>query len=234
MVEPLKRRIKILIGIPIHKPDDRFLEVLPKFIKSCSKDYDTQVISVKNCSLVDAQNKIADYFMHETDYDYLLIMEDDHWGHTKQMLKSLISKNVEVCAINYYSRHFPFVECLMRELSWKKDVIEKYAGLHYTSGFHKCELAGFAMMLLKRSVFTKLSKPYFRVNKDSKGGYATDIDFSVRLKEAGISVWGCFDYILAHRDITKENRLSKFLEGLKIFREKEIAMMLNRRKLKCQ
>lgn len=231
MVENSRRRIKLLIGVPLHKPDDRFLDSLPKFIEECSKQYDIRVITVPGCSLVEAQNKISDYYMHQTDYDYLLLMEDDHHGHTVEMLNALISKDVEVCAMNYYSRHFPFVECLMREISWKKHPIEKYAGLHYTSGFHECEMAGFAMMLLKRSVFAKLSKPYFRLNKDGgPDNYATDIDFSVRLKEAGIPIWGCFDYILSHRDITKENRLSKFLEGVSIFRGQEISLMLNRRK----
>jgi len=234
MVETLKRRIKILMGIPVHKPDDRFLESLPKFVEACSKNYEVQVITVPGCSLVDAQNKISDYFMHQTDYDYLLIMEDDHWGHTKAMLDSLISKDVEVCAMNYYSRHFPFIQCLMRELDGKKNIVERYAGLHYEEGFHKVVMAGFAMMLIKRSVFAELEKPYFRLNEE--GGdlnFATDISFSVRLLKAGIDIWGCFDYILPHRDITKENRLEKFKEGLEKFRLEEIRLKIEKlRKLK--
>lgn len=224
-----RRHITILVGIPIFKPDDRFLESLPKFTQECVKDYTMQVITIPGRTLVDAQNYIAKYFLQQTEYDYLLLMEDDHWGFTKEMLEALISKDVEVCAMNYYSRHFPYINCLMHVLPGRTGC-DRYAGLQYTQGFYKCDLAGFAMMLIKRSVFSKLSAPYFRLNKDSTdGAYATDIDFSDRLHEAGIDIWGCFDYIVPHRDITKENRLAKFLEGLTKHRKDEVDNVLLKR-----
>ena len=229
MGEGLSHRDKILIAVPLHKPDDRFLSSLPRFIKECQDEYTLQVITVPNRSLVDAQNYIAEYFLHNTDYDYLLFLEDDHWGHSKAMLDALINKDVDVCAMNYYARYFPYYSCLMRRIP-DRPVSGRYAGLHYTEGFYKVDLAGYAMMLIKRDVFYKLEKPYFRLNHDEpEESYATDIDFSERLLKAKIDIWGCFDYILAHRDVTKENRMEKFLQGSDEWREKNITSRLNRR-----
>lgn len=230
MVDTLKSHSKILFGIPFHKPDDRFLECLPKLIEECNKEYTLQVISVPNRELVDSQNYISKYFLQETDYDYLLLMENDHWGHTKEMLDAMIKFDKEVVAMNYHSRHFPYPNCLLNRIAGRAGV-DCYTGLTYTQGFHKCDIAGYAMMLLKRSVFAKLALPYFRLNKDGgDGSYATDIDFCLRLKEVGIDIWGCFDYCLSHRDITKENRMEKFFEGMKEYRENDIkSKLLNRR-----
>lgn len=234
MGETSKLHSKILIGIPVYQADDRFLEALPKFIESCKEDYTLQCITVPNRTLVDAQNYIATYFLDNTDYDYLLLLEDDHWGHKKEMLDALVNKDVDICAMNYYSRYFPFYSCLMRRLP-NRPVSGRYAGHSYTEGFYKVDLAGYAMMLIKRNVFEKLEKPYFRLNKyEPAHSYATDIDFCERVHEAGLDVWGCFDYVLAHRDITKENRMEKFLEGLDKQQEENLNARLNRRIEKCQ
>lgn len=197
-------RAKILVGVALHNPDHRFQESLLSFLKNAKEKYDIECIIIYGKTLVNAQNDIANYFMND-DYGYLLMCEDDHWGHSVDMLDSLFNPDVEVSAINYYSRHFPYYSCLMHELK-NRPMAERFAGLHYTSGYYECDLAGFAMMLIKRSVFDKLDKPYFRENKESgPGSYATDIDFSDRLKEKGISILGCFDHTLAHRDVSLDN-----------------------------
>jgi hypothetical protein len=72
------------------------------------------------------------------------------------------------------------------------------------------------MTLIKREVFDKLDKPYFRVNdyyhemlqdKDV-AARATDQNFCDRLIEAGIRPIGCFDHTLIHRGIGKDNYMS--------------------------
>jgi GT2 family glycosyltransferase len=115
----------------------------------------------------------------------------------------------------------------MRELP-ERGQDARFAGLGYKQGFYLCDLSGFAMMLIKRSVFKKLDKPYFRLNHwGGNGNYATDIDFCDRLKEKDIPIWGCFDYCLAHRDITPENRMEKLIEGMKVSRENDIIEKYN-------
>ena len=220
-------KTKILVGYPTLNPDGRFLKSLSKFIKQARKKYNIEVLPIVGKQLVDAQNSIARYFIYNTNCDYLLILESDHYGHKVEMLDALVNKDVEVASINYYSRHFPYYSCLMRELP-DRGQDARFAGLGYSQGFELCDLSGFAMMLIKRSVFKKLDKPYFRLNKfGGPGSYATDIEFCDRLKEYGIQIWGCFDYCLAHRDITPENRMEKLLEGMKVSRENDIIEKFN-------
>ena len=208
-----KARASLLIGVPMGpKPDERFLASLPKFLKECEGYYNLELVQVSNRTLVDAQNYIADYFL-KSNHKYLLLMEDDHWGHSRNMLKSLLRADVPICGINYYSRYFPYYSCLMNEIPGR-EVQQRFGPTPYDSGCHQVDLVGYAMMLIRREVFSKLEKPYFRLNKD--GGddcYATDIDFCDRLKAVGIQPVGCFDYTLNHRDITPENVVSYRMSG---------------------
>lgn len=211
-------RPSIFIGIPSYQPDDRFLVSLLVFLEEIKNHYDVQVYEVKGKQLVDAQNDIAEKFL-STNYAFLLLLEDDHWGHSRKMLQGLLKADTEVCAINYYSRHQPHYTCLMRELAYTH-VDQRFGHLDYTSGYHKCDLMGYGMMLIRRSVFSKLEKPYFRLNRDGgKDCYATDIDFCDRLKSCGVDLIGCFDYILNHREITPENVMQKRIEGFEDIRK---------------
>lgn len=206
----------ILLAIPMYEPDERFITSLREFLKQCENKYDMEVMSVENSkeldSLVKKQNFISDYFLQNR-FDYLLIMESDHWGFNRNHLKALLRANTDICAINYYSRYMPYYTCLMKDL--KNSMPQnRFGHMDNTEGYHECDLMGYAMMLIKRSVFDKLEKPYFRLNKDGgKDSYATDIDFCDRCKEKGIQLIGCFNYILSHRDITPQNRMQKMIEG---------------------
>ena len=197
---------KILIGIPMWLPDSRFLESLPKFCKELDGKCRYEVKIVGGDSLVNAQNEIVDYLL-SGDYTHLLHMEDDHWGHKVEMLEALLKPDVEVCGINYHCRWYPYNSCLMEDLYHNREN-QRFSSIERESGYQECDLVGFAMTLYKRSVFEKIGKPYFTLNKRGERwskSYATDEDFCDRLKAHGIKMWGCWDYTLPHRDITKEN-----------------------------
>src|SRR3990167_1408054 len=104
---------RILVGIATVKPDKRFLESLPSFFRDAGKSHDIDCMWVWDKPLVDAQNSLADRCL-EGNYDYLLTIEDDHWGFTVAMLEACIHANVEVCGIRYRSRHMPFDNVPMR------------------------------------------------------------------------------------------------------------------------
>ena len=199
---------RILFGIPLFSPDERFTESLPSFLNEVSKKHEICCLSIYKQPLVDAQNMIADFFL-KSRFNYLCLLEDDHWRHLPEMVDALLELDAKVSAMNYHSRWFPYYTCLMREVHPDKP-LERFAGYSDNSGSHECDMAGMAMMLIKREVFSMLDKPYFRVNKDGgPGTYATDIDFSERLAKLNIKPMGCFDYCLAHRDITHENFFEK-------------------------
>jgi hypothetical protein len=221
----MKKRtvVKLLIGVPWHKPDQRFIESLSSFLSELKKyeqHYKVEIAEVRDKSLVEAQNIISAYFI-DGDFDYLLLIENDNWGFTRNHLKALLSANTEVCAMHYHSRHFPYFSCNMRKIEGRTDEGGPlFAETHTKSGYAECDLVGYGMTLYKRSVFEKLEEPYFRLNKfGGPESYATDIDFSERCKEKGIKLIGCFEYTLNHRDVNKDNVMQLRLDGMKQGRE---------------
>lgn len=200
----MENRTKIFIGIPCHKPYKEFMESLSCFLAEVSKKYQVCAYSVYGKSLVDAQNEIAEVYV-KSGYDYLLMLEDDHWGHTLEMLETLLQHDKLVCGIKYYSRHYPFVVIPMAY----KDYFDKH---HFEMNIYGSKediaesgLVGFGMTLIKRVVFDILARPYFRLNTDEQGnvqkGYATDQDFCNRVRQTGNKIFGCFNHCLTHRGL---------------------------------
>lgn len=209
--------MKILAGIATVTPDKRFLETLPVFFRDASQSHQIDLMWVWNKPLVEAQNDFADRVI-EGGYDYLLTLEDDHWGFTSDMMESCLKANTHVCGIPYRSRHLPFMKIPMRysgttDLNGNK----LYDPLKDKDGYHEADLIGFGFTLIKSEVFRILDRPYFRLNSDSMKGVgprATDIDFCKRLIEKGIHPVGCFNYTLPHRDITEESYIKMIAGGI--------------------
>ncbi len=207
---------KILLGIATVTPDQRFLESLPLFYAEASKKHEIDIKWIWHKPLVEAQNEMAECLM-KGDYEYLLTIEDDHHGFTADMLEACLSHDSQVCGISYRSRHFPFEKIPMRE-SYTPNGKEPRYGMtsHFTSGYHEVQLMSFGFSLFKKEIFNLLDKPYFQLNRifNTKGPRATDIDLSIRLREKGVKLYGCFDYILPHRDITEEGIKDFIVHGI--------------------
>jgi hypothetical protein len=95
----------------------------------------------------------------------------------------------------------------MEEL-YPDDWVHRFSPIDKQSGYGECDLVGFAMMLLRRRVFSLITRPFFTLNKRGERyakSYATDEDFCDRLKAAGIKMIGCWDHTLPHRDVTQHN-----------------------------
>lgn len=169
-----------------------------------------------NKPLVEAQNEFAEYFM-QGNWDYLLTIEDDHWDFSKAMLDACVKGDSDVVAISYRSRHFPFEMIPMRLTEVQANGVRRFTGLKHKSGFHDADLCGFGFTLIKRRVFEKLDKPFFRLNNQTYvgvGAHATDIDFCERVQKLGLKVVGCFDHLLPHREITEDAYNSMLVDGV--------------------
>lgn len=208
---------KILAGIATVTPDRRFLESLPAFFRDAGQSHSIDAAWVWNKTLVEAQNELAEKTL-DGGYDYLLTMEDDHWGFTAAMLDACVAADTHVCAIAYHSRHLPFPKIPMRYADAKGNNGQPlYDSIREESGYHKADLVGFGFTLIRADVFRILDRPYFRLNTDrfvGVGPRATDIDFSTRLIEKGIHPVGCFDYTLPHREITGESYKEILVSGI--------------------
>lgn len=189
----------VYIGICRTRDDQRFLESFKNFKESICHQYSICQMVIKNKFLPDAQNEIVKDFL-QSGHQYLLLLDDDHWGHTKEMLDTLVNANTYVATMHTYSRHYPYSSAILDKV--RNNVV---VPVEYSEGYRECDLTGFPMTLIRRDVFDKLEKPYFRPVEAEGRTWNTDIDFFERLGNIGIRPIGCFQHTLNHDKITKEN-----------------------------
>lgn len=197
---------RILVGIPCHKPERMFLQDCAIFLLETKKKYEVEEKWVYGKTLVDAQNEIGEYFLSKN-FDYLLFLEDDHSGHSIEMLDAMIESDKDITAIGYYSR-WPAHPLTLMVKSGKPSP-KDYRSAPHSSGIQEVDLCGFGFTLIKRKVIESMDKPIFRLNGiDYRNGgrnVATDKNFFERAKSLGCEIHGFFDFDLAHRGISKKN-----------------------------
>lgn len=188
----------IYIGVCKTRDDERFSKSFREFTESLIGHYSICQMIIKNEYLPDAQNKITNDFL-QSGYDYLLLLDDDQWGHTKEMLDCLVKADSYVATMKTYSRHYPYSCALLRK---EGNVV---LPIENGEGYVECDLTGFPMTLIKKETFDKLERPYFRAVEAEGRSWNTDIDFFDRLNNVGIKPVGCFQHCLNHDKITQEN-----------------------------
>lgn len=196
---------KILIGIPSAREDDKFLASVDNLVKSMKGKYEVSVLWEKWQPLAKAQNRITSYFL-SCDFDYLLFLDDDQYGHTCEMVDSLVACDTYCSVMKTYVRHYPYPCALMVK---HPDLAAPHVGVEKDSGTQEIDMCGFPMMLIRRDLFDKLQAPYFQSRPSSDRKWVTDELFCERLKFLGIKPVGVFDYCLDHGEITKDNVLER-------------------------
>jgi hypothetical protein len=196
----------IIVCVPSTREYKPFLESFDNFINKIREKHLVLTFFVKDRKLVDIQNEAAQKLL-SGNWDYLLFMDDDHWGHTPEMLECLIKANSCMATIKSYIRHYPYMCALLKKLD-----NGLYVGIEDGHGYMECDVTGFPMTLIRKDLFNNLQKPYFREFTDGIREWATDGEFCERLSYTGIKPVGCFQHCLAHGDITEENVLQKRLE----------------------
>ena len=186
---------KIFIGIPSIRNYQPFYLSLAKFLPQVQEKHDILLAYVKDKEIADARNEIVDKFL-DSGSDFLLFLDDDHEGHTLEMLEALLSLDCPVAAIKCYSRFFPHLPNLL-DYSGVAMEEAKYKMKEETTGVHPCDLVGFGMTLIKREVFLMIDKPYFVAKNNAK----EDNYFCDALVAKGIKPMGCFDFCLPHQGI---------------------------------
>lgn len=188
-------------GVCKTRNDKRFEKSFRNFTDSIVSKYSICQMIVRDTFLPDAQNKIARDFL-QSGYDYLLLLDDDHWGHTVEMLDTLINANTYVATIKTYSRHYPYACVILDKIDSNVVVPVEYA-----EGYRECDLTGFPMTLIRKDIFDLLEEPYFRPFEAHGRTWNSDIDFFERLSRIGIKPIGCFQHCLNHDKITQDNVL---------------------------
>ncbi len=189
----------IYIGVCKTRDDKQFAESFRNFTDSIAGKYSVCQMIVKDEFLPDAQNKITRSFL-ASNYDYLLLLDDDHWGHTPEMLECLINANTYMATMKTYSRHYPYSVAV-----WDRIPNNLIIPAENGEGYRPCDLTGFPMTLLRRDLFDLLEQPYFRPLEAEGRTWNSDVDFCERLGKIGIKPVACFQHCLNHDKITQEN-----------------------------
>ena len=178
--------IKILIGIPTLLEYPKFFESLSKFVKEIDGyyNYDIKFVYKKHLSI--AHYEILEHFL-KGDYTHLLLLEDDHLGHSKSMLDALIKPDVDVCCINTYAHQYPY-NSVLRDNDYNPIICK--------SGYAECGIIGLGMTLYKRSALVEI-----KIDKYDRYLPHRKLVF----QNNHLTFLGCWDYTLQHRNITKEN-----------------------------
>lgn len=198
----------ILICVPSTRDYKPFLESFNKFIEEVKNKHTVLPFIVKDKRLKDVQNEAAQRFL-AGNWDYLLFMDDDHWGHKAEMLDCLINANAYMATIKSYSRHYPYFSCILNKIP----DCNFFTGIDIGEGYIECDMTGFPMTLLRRDLFKRLKEPYFEEEHEAGRTWVTDTIFCRKLLSIGIRPVGCFQYCLPHFDITEDNVIQKRLEG---------------------
>lgn len=196
--------MSILAGIASVNPDQRFLRDIQKLFDN--SEYQIEPLWVRGKTLVDAQNDISDYF-RSSSHSWLLLLEEDHWGHTEDMLDSLLSMPGDVNAISYFSRWPAYPRTAMIK-SGKPFPADYRSSGH--QGIAEVDLVGFGMTLINRCVIEAMDKPTFQLNQFLSGtrNIATDKNFCERVKALGFKIYADNSHDLIHAGIGKKNILT--------------------------
>ena len=215
----------IFIGIPTIKSYQPFWDSLSNFIFQIKDKYNYEIFKVENKPIAEARNEIVDNFL-KSDKDYLLFLDDDHVGHSIEMLDSLLdpvqNNNSFMCGIKCYTKTFPYNSniCLYSYVDEEKLGIVKgsgkYVPMDLNEGYLYCDLIGFGMTLMTRDAFRIVNKPYFV----SENNIREDNYFCDQLIKAGVQPVGCFNHTLEHNGIGSHNARTLRNEGLSKIREK--------------
>lgn len=197
-----------MIGIPSVRNRKDFHDSMDAFLPALAKVHQIEVIEVRNRPVDEARNKIAEFFLSK-EYDYLLFLDDDHTGHTVEMVEALLKPDAPVCAIKCYAKKFPHFCALMDYSSSAKSSLGRYVSKETNQGYEECDLVGFGMTLIRREVFLRLQKPYFLAFE----GIKEDCYFCDNLKSIGVKILGCFDFTLCHDGIGEHNVKDLMEEG---------------------
>jgi hypothetical protein len=177
-----KEKTKSLsIAIPCWRAD-----IKPKFLFSILKatlDRDLPIIDTyisQNISVDDARIEMV----VKTKGDFVL-MSDPDMTFTSEDIKKLIKHNKDIIAGLFFQRRAPF-----KPLMFKKDARRgRYFNImKYPKGLMEVDAVGTGFILIKRSVFEKLSEPWFLHTNPSKG-LSEDLYFCNKAQENGFKIF---------------------------------------------
>lgn len=192
---------KISVGIPLSWPyvPSMFLNSWTRMIGETVGKYEVELL-VSNSSMIETMRElIADMFIERgTDYIVWLDADQVYPGETLVKLVGHLENGYEVVGgvTPFKNDGEPMV--------WSEDEptgLWRRERMFLTGrGMVQVEAMGFGGVAIRRDVFERVGKPYFKrlANKTGERLLGEDLSFFKRCKEAGIKVWCDTDLIFQH------------------------------------
>ena len=164
---------------------------------------DWEVMGALNYSEEHARNWLADHFKG----DWLWFIDDDH-GFKDDTLRRLVTVasalNVDVVAPLVLQRRAPFLPVAYRDGAHVE--LNEVTQEEVDEGLLPVDQTGTAGMLIRRTVFHKLERPYFAsesfIEADGTETFVpSDTRFCRKLRAAGIEIYVDLDTIISHYNV---------------------------------
>jgi len=158
-----------------------------------------------------AEEELAE-FAYDSGCTHLLLMDDDIYDVTADMLLKLVDADKDVIGGIMHTSGFPHAMCAFRRYNRKTKVADQPilkgpARLYEVPpeqrvGIQKVDLIPFAFTLIKTKVFKDLKKPWFTCDTQAP----TDSWFADRMLAKKFDYYAHFDVWLNHRGIRRDNQ----------------------------
>lgn len=133
--------------------------------------------------------------------DWIFYVDDDQIFHPLA-LERLLSRNVHVVSGLYLSRTFPF-EPVVFDKPDPNGSQRAYTmilnNLENNHGLVSVAAVGAGALLVRRSVFGSIDKPYWRLGQIESDGWGDDLDFCYRVRKAGFKIHCDLDERVGHK-----------------------------------
>lgn len=179
--------MRVLIGIPMERvlgqlPFFAFAEILIQGWPLARLEYTRNDI---------ARCKFAEFLMQDEKYTHLLMLDSDH-VHPSDIVHRLsrwfraYPEQVQVAGGLNFRRGQPFDPCAFIDPG--DGNFRRMA--EWSTGLMEVDALGSGSIMIARSVFEKMDKPWFGYSYENYGDWAgTDMWFSAKCRKAGIPLW---------------------------------------------
>ena len=136
---------------------------------------------------------------------HLLMMDTDQAYYTQDMIPKMLAHKVPVVSAPVHRRYPPFDPILLRgDADTFTRIPDEEA---YSGGLIKVDATGTGCILYEMSVFETIRGPWFEF-KESKSGktIGEDINFCIKMKEAGIPLYVDTSIVIGHLSMFEVNR----------------------------
>ncbi len=175
-------RAKVLIGVPTGEYARRadFYD----YVGLLGRPEGSAILYCHDRSPAKSRNLLIDA-AQDIKATHILLLDDDMQIPSDALMK-LLNRDKDIVSGLYVSGSYPHFPVAFDVANEKGECLPVYLHGKDPEGLYPIVAAGFGCLLIKMSVFEKLTKPYVRLGELNCEEWCDDIGFFKRVREAGI------------------------------------------------